>query len=65
MFADGYRFGFAHFRVPQRRLLALTELAATGAAAQVANSLLAVHLAHSQIVLTGLPVQFATHVDTC
>ena len=65
MFANRHSFGFAHLGIPQRRLLALTELAATSAAAQVANPVLSVHLAHSQVLLTGLPVQFATHIDTC
>ena len=65
MFADSHRLGFAHLGVPQRRILPFTELAATSAAAQIANLVLAVYLTHGQILLTGLPVQFATHIDTC
>ena len=65
MFANRHGFGFSHFRVPQGGLLAFTELAAADATTLVANLVGTVVLSHRQIVLTGLPVQFAAPVDTC
>jgi hypothetical protein len=65
MFADGHGFGLTHLRVPQRRLLALTELMAANTTAQIADLVSTVGLSDRQVLLTGLPVQCAARVDAC
>src|SRR4051812_48818773 len=52
-------------RIPQGCLLPFAELFATYLTAQVVDLIFAVDLTHSQILLAGLPVQFAALVDIC
>jgi hypothetical protein len=65
MFTDRHCLRFAHFCVPQGTILTLAEFGAADATTQIANPVGSVHLAHNQVALTGLPVQFAARLDTC
>lgn len=60
---DGDGFGFTNLGVPQGGLLALTELTAADATAQVSNPISTVTLWDRQVMLTGLPLQFTAFVD--
>jgi hypothetical protein len=51
-----YRLLLTHFRIPQRRVLALAELCATAATVQIPDSIFSVRFANGQIVLSRLPV---------
>lgn len=63
--AHYYRSHFWHFRVPQRRALALAKLVPTATVTQIPKPVLAAHFVYGQLPLNGSSIEFARFVHTC